>query len=247
MSRFVVGATWEDAPHLTTATKEALYSSYQPFQRDARTRGIPQLGAGAVYQVPESEIRVEPFKIPDHWPRAFGGDTDQGEGATGIVWGAQDPESKVIYLYDCYKRQRQPVLVNAHAIKQRGDIRGVMDAAALMVTPKDAEQLIKLYRGEGLDVILPDKSVESGIEQVWHLMVQGRFKVFTSLGPWFQEFRVYRRDERGRIVKKHDHLMDATRYLIRSGMKRARPLVDEQETTDEDVLGSGAGYDGWAV
>ena len=51
-----------------------------------------------------------------------------------------------------------------------------------------------------------------------------------------------------RIVKKHDHLMDATRYLVRSGMKRARPLVNEHETTDdEDVLGRGAGHDGWAV
>ncbi len=253
MSRFIMGATWEMAPHLTVATREALYGSYQPYQRDARTRGIPQLGAGAVYQIPESEIRVESFKIPDHWPRAWGGDTDQGEGETAAVWGAQDPDSKVIYLYDCYKRKRQPVLVNAAAIKARGaDIPGVMDAAALQTTPDDAVQLVRLYRAEGLTVSIPDKSVEAGIEQVWHLMMTGRLKVFASLGPWFAEFRLYRRDERGRIVKRMDHLLDATRYLIRSGMKRAQPVLalPEENTDlmpDERYGGGDMGGMGWAT
>lgn len=238
MSRFIVGATWADAPHLSEATKEALFGSYQPFQRDARTRGIPALGSGAVYQIAQTDIRVDPFKIPAHWPRAYGMDTDQGDGFTAATWGALDPETLTLYLYDCYKRQRQQVSVNARAIKDRGELPGVADAAALQMTPKDAEQLIRLYQAEGLDLRLPDKAVESGIEQVWQLMTGGRFKVFASLSPWFGEYRLYRRDEHGRIVKKNDHLMDATRYLVRSGMKRARALI-ELATTDEDDGGFG--------
>jgi hypothetical protein len=35
------------------------------------------------------------------------------------------------------------------------------------------------------------------------------------------EIRLYRRDEKGKIVKDRDHLMDCTRYLIMSGMERA--------------------------
>lgn len=229
MSRFVIGATWDDAPHLGKATKEALYSSYQPFQRDARTRGIPQLGAGAVYQIAESELKVDPFKIPLTWPHMFGGDTDAGAGPTACVWGAQDPKTKTLYIYDCFKR-RQELGLNVAAIKARGDIPGVMDAAALILTPDDAEQLVAQYRKEGIRVVLPNKgnkSVETGIELVWQLMTQGRLKIFSTLSPIFGELRLYRRNERGTIVKKNDHLLDGLRYLVKSEMKRAEPLEDE--------------------
>ena len=39
-------------------------------------------------------------------------------------------------------------------------------------------------------------------------------KVFTTLMHWRKEFRLYRRDEKGKIVKENDHLMDAKRYLV---------------------------------
>ena len=40
-----------------------------------------------------------------------------------------------------------------------------------------------------------------------------------SLTNWFREFRKYHRDDQGsgKIVKRDNHLMDATRYLIISG------------------------------
>jgi hypothetical protein len=45
----------------------------------------------------------------------------------------------------------------------------------------------------------------------------GRLRVFQSLKPWFDEFRIYRRNEKGAVVKEGDHLMDATRYFCMSG------------------------------
>jgi hypothetical protein len=45
--------------------------------------------------------------------------------------------------------------------------------------------------------------------------------VFSTLQNWLGEFRVYRRDPTGKIVKERDHLMDATRYLVLSGLTRA--------------------------
>ncbi len=49
--------------------------------------------------------------------------------------------------------------------------------------------------------------------------MSGRLKVMASLSNWFREFRKYHRDDKGwgKIVKRDDHLMDATRYLIVSG------------------------------
>lgn len=223
MSRYVVMATWDDVPHLSQHVKDELWNSIPPYQRDARSKGVPQLGSGAIYQVPESDIKVAPFEIPAHFPRFFGMDTDQGAGWTAATWCAYDREAATIYLYDCYKRSRAEVAVHADAIKARGAwIPGAADAAALVVTAQDAAQLIGLYQEAGLDLELPDKGVETGIQEVWELMSAGRFKVFASCGAWFEEFRLYRRDDHGRIVKQNDHLMDATRYAVRSGRHRMK-------------------------
>ena len=64
MSKYVVMAGWDDVPHLAEQTKKDLYASIPPYQRDARSKGIPQLGSGAIYPVPESEIVCKPFEIP---------------------------------------------------------------------------------------------------------------------------------------------------------------------------------------
>ena len=45
-------------------------------------------------------------------------------------------------------------------------------------------------------------------------------KAFSSLSNWYSEFRMYRRDQDGRVVKEFDHLLVAMRYLILSGRDR---------------------------
>jgi hypothetical protein len=220
MSRFVVTATWDDAPHLTPEMREELWSSIPPFQRDARTKGIPQLGSGAVYQVPESSITIPDFELPKHWPRAYALDA-AASGPTAAVWGAHDREAQIVYLYSVYRREQAEPAIHAAAIKARGEwIQGVGDVAG--VVNSDGDQFITIYQRLGLKIELADKGVESGIQEVWELLSAGRLKIFASCGAWFEEFRLYRRDEKGRIVKANDHLMDATRYLIKSGMQRAR-------------------------
>ena len=102
--RFVVMATWDDVPHLDERTKEMLFASYMPFQRDARTRGVPALGSGAIYPVPESDIVVPDFHIPDHWPRCYG--MDVGWNRTAAIWGAIDRETGSTYLYSQHYKGR---------------------------------------------------------------------------------------------------------------------------------------------
>ena len=42
---------------------------------------------------------------------------------------------------------------------------------------------------------------------------------------WFTEFRLYRRDDKGHVVKENDHYMDATRYLeSRISQMRVKPF-----------------------
>jgi hypothetical protein len=51
---------------------------------------------------------------------------------------------------------------------------------------------------------------------------EGRIKVFKTLTNFLNEIRVYRRDEKGKVVKSNDHLMDAFRYLMMTGRNHAQ-------------------------
>jgi len=236
--RFIIGATWDDAPHLTAKVKAQQWASMLPYQRAARTKGIPQLGAGAVYPIDEADLSVKDFAVPEHWWRGFGMDVGGGAKPTAAVFCALNPDDRVLYVTSVYKRASNEPSLHAAAMKERM-IRptgwlwpGVGDAAALIMTDHDAEQLVYVYRRLGLNLFLPDKAVETGISDLWDLMVTGRFKVFSSCQAWFDEFRMYRRDARGRVVKSNDHLMDSTRYMARSGivrMKRKPPKGGEGE------------------
>jgi len=225
----IVQATWEDAPHLTPEMRAELESHIPPFQRDARMRGIPALGSGAIYPIPESDIVVQPFEIPDYWPRAYG--MDVGWNRTAAIWGAKDPDSGTVYLYSEYYRGEAEPSVHASAIRARGEwIPGVIDPAARGRGQADGRQLLQDYMDLGLNIDLANNAVEAGIYRGWELMSAGRLKVFATLQHWLGEYRVYRRDEKGRIVKERDHALDASRYLWMSGMDQAiaKPVALEK-------------------
>lgn len=220
-SRAIVMCGWDDVPHLDADIKAEMLAKLPPHQRDARTKGVPSLGSGAIYPVPESEIVVDDMPLPDHWPRAYG--MDVGWNRTAAVWGALDRESDVLYLYAAHYRGQAEPSIHADAIKARGDwIPGAIDPASRGRSQKDGEQLLENYQDLGLDLTTAVNAVEAGIYDVWQRMSTGRLKVFRSLSDWLGEYRLYRRDDKGRIVKKDDHLMDATRYLVMSGLDLAR-------------------------
>ena len=223
-SKYVVQAGWKDVPHLDAEERRKLIANTPPYQIKARTEGEPALGAGAIYPIAESEITVPDRAVPEDWPRAFG--MDVGWSRTAVVWGARDPGSGVLYLYsEHYQGQGEPAS-HALAIRGRGDwIPGVIDPACLGSSQIDGRTLMEIYRKLGLHLSPAENAVEAGITEVWNLLVSGRLKVMQSLSNWLREFRKYHRDDKGsgKIVKRDDHLMDATRYLIISGRLRMCP------------------------
>jgi len=231
-SRIVITCDWDEVPHLTDAQKATILASTPPYQRDARSKGIPSLGAGAIYPIPESDVKVKDFELPPHWPRGYG--MDVGWNRTAVVWSALDRETGTRYLYSEHYRGEAEPTVHSAAIRARGPwIPGRIDPAARGRSQEDGKMLIETYRQQGLLLDEADHAVEAGLLECWTVLSVGKLKVFASLQHWFEEFRLYRRDEKGAIVKKHDHLMDATRYLILSGVswmrsapvKKDRPLV----------------------
>jgi hypothetical protein len=101
---------------------------------------------------------------------------------------------------------------------------GVIDPSCLGSSQIDGRTLMDLYRELGLNLQPAVNAVEAGITEAWNLLVSGQLKVLASLTNWFREFRKYHRDDKGsmKIVKRDDHLMDATRYLIVSGRLQMR-------------------------
>ena len=215
--RYAQQIGWEDAPHLTEKQKAELLASIPPNQIDSRTKGVPMLGSGAIYPVPELDILVDPFVIPEWMVQCYA--LDVGWNRTAAVWAAIDRDSDVAYLYSEHYRGKAEPAVHAQSIRARGDwIPGVIDPASHGSNQGDGEQLITQYRAFGLNLISADNAVEAGILAVWQRLSEGRLKVFKTLQNWLAEYRMYRRDENGKIVKENDHLMDATRYLVMSGL-----------------------------
>ena len=228
-TKYVVMPTWDDAPHLAQEEKDKILAQLQPYEIEARTRGIPSLGSGAIYPVAESQIVVEPFEIPSSWKRFYG--LDVGWNKTAAIWGAYDEQSDIIYLYSEHYRSQAEPSIHADSIKARGSwIPGVIDPASEGRSQKDGSRLIDEYYYLGLDIVSAERTlVESGLLTCWQRLSSGRMKIFSTLQNTLSEFRVYRRDEKGKIVKERDHLMDAMRYGVMSGLYRAivEPAYDD--------------------
>lgn len=227
MSKWAIQIDWDDVPHLSENDKAELIASIPPHQRDARSKGIPALGSGVIYPVSEDDWIVEPFQIPSFWPRAYA--LDVGWNRTAAVWGAWDRETDTVYLYDEYYVSEAPPQVHAEAIRARGSwIPGVIDPASRGRSQIDGKALRDAYVDLGLDLMLANNEVEAGIFSVYRRLQSRRLRAFSNLQNLRSERRLYRRDEKGRIVKERDHLMDAERYLIMSGMGRATVKPPEQ-------------------
>lgn len=225
-----VQATWDDAPHLSPETRAQLYASIPEYQRDARTKGIPQLGSGAIYPIPESDFLVDDFEIPAHFPRGYG--MDVGWQKTAAIWGAWDRDNDVAYLTgEHYRGQAEP-LIHVEAIKSRGAwIPGFIDPAANQRSQHDGERLLQKYRSLGLNLILAKNARDAGIYEVWSRLSTGKLKVFRSCRNWLDEFRTFARDENGKIINESSyHLMAATRYLFLGAMASWQTAAPRQPT-----------------
>ena len=219
--KYIVSATWDDAPHLSDKAKQELWNSIPVHMRAARSRGTPSLGSGAIFPVSEEDIVVSDFPVPEYWPQVYG--FDVGWNCTAAVWIAWDRHNDITYITGVYKRGKAEPEVHASAVKMRGEwIPGVADPAAQGSNQKDGTKLMEEYGELGLDLSPADNTVEAGLFEEYKRMTTGRLKVFKSCTEWLEEYRIYRRDKNGKVVKENDHLMDCTRYSIMSGLDVAK-------------------------
>lgn len=258
-SRCMVMAGWDDVPHLSEETKSELLSGTPEYLRKARSKGIPTLGDGAIFPIDESLITCTPFAIPDHWAQI--GALDFGwDHPTAYVKLAHDRDTDIIYVTHAYAKSKTVIPLHATHINSHGTWIPV-------AWPHDGyqtrdmtsgEQMAQQYRNSGVNMrplnaqfaptaASTDKvstiSVEAGIQEMLTRMQTGRWKVFSTCELWFQEFRLYRR-ENGRIVKVLDDVLcvhSDTTVITDAGPKRIADLVG----TSGVVLTTDGGYENY--
>lgn len=218
--------TIDDAEHYSTAEREAIIAAYPAHERDARAKGIPVLGSGRVFTIPEEDIREAPVRLPPYWPRI--GALDFGwDHPSAAVELAFDTEADVIHVVKAFRATHTSPAMQAIALKPWG--AGPGGQWLPWAWPRDGhretlegagEALAKQYREQGMRLLghhaqFKDGSVsvEAGLMDMFDRMQTGRFKVFDNLTDWFEEYRLYHRKD-GKVVKLRDDLMSATRYGV---------------------------------
>lgn len=220
MSRSVVFATIDDAKHFTPEQRAAIIQAYPDHEREARVKGIPVLGSGRVFPISEESIRVEPIPLPAHWPQIVGLDFgyDHPFAAVRCAW---DRDNDCFYVCNEYRERASTPVVHAAAIKPWGSwIPCAWPHDGLQHDKGSGVELANQYGAQGLEM-LPEKAtfddggngVEAGVIDMLDRMQTGRWKVFSTCGSWFSEFRLYHRED-GKIVKIADDLISASRYAL---------------------------------
>ncbi|MFA7945199.1 terminase large subunit domain-containing protein [Pseudomonas brenneri] len=212
-------ATWDDAPHLSEKIRRELLSAYPAWQREMRTKGMPLLGTGLIFDFADEDITCQAFPCPPHFyvinGMDFGWDHPQAHIQLWI-----DIEADVIYLAHAWKKSRvTPSTVWGTVKSWAANIPTAWPSDGLQSEKSSGEQQKKAYVDAGwqmLDVHATwadgGVGVEIGLVELYERMTTGRFKVFSHLADFFDEKMSYHRDENGKIVKLNDDILSAARY-----------------------------------
>lgn len=217
--------TIDDAEHYTPEEREAIVAAYPAHEREARAKGIPVLGAGRIFPIPEEDITCDPIAIPPHWKQIGGMDFgwDHPFAAVGL---AHDPDADIVYVTKVFRQTHVSPIIGSAALKPWGDwLPWSWPRDGRRETQEGAgEALAKQFRTQGLQM-LPlhaqfedgSVSVEAGLMEMLDRMQTRRWLVFRHLSEWFEEYRLYHRaaptpTAPPRVVKERDDLMAASRY-----------------------------------
>ena len=157
---------------------------------------------------------------------------DTGWNHTACVWMAYDAETNTKYVYADYKTGQVEPPIHAIAINAKGDwIEGPCDYSG--TNQRDGTKVTEEYTELGVKVYKADKRGKEGdIFNTYNEMVAGQIKVFNSCVAFMGEKRLYRRDERGNIVKVNDHIMDAFQYANKVSVLQWTVYTEPEEETN---------------
>lgn len=210
---YTVHCGWNDITHLSKEVQADMRKRYSGPELLARTEGIPSIGSGHVFPIPEKDIVVPTFAVPEHWPRAYG--LDFGWHETAAVWVAKNPDTNEMFVYGEYHKGQQIPYIHVQAIKAKGEwIKGAADPSGMKVSGTDGKSYMQEFRNLGLDLTPAPNEIQTGIARMLNAFESGQLKIMEHCHHLREEYRIYRYDTHGKIAKEQDdHELDALRYV----------------------------------
>ena len=223
-SVFYIGATWDDAPHMTQETRDRISKQYRATSVDARSKGIPMLGEGRIFDTSEAQFLINPIPIAEHWARIKGIDFGIAHPAAKVSL-AWDRDADIVYLYESWKKTDVKTRDHALVINAGGEwIPVAWPHDGEKRDPKSGKQFHKIYRKEYKVNMLSQsaryQSDTGGAQAQWPIIEtmidrldSGRFKVFRTCSEWIGEYRSYHKKD-GKIVSRRDDALKASFYAL---------------------------------
>lgn len=206
-----------------------------------RTKGLPARGSGAVFQVSDEDITIEPFTIPGHWKICAGLDFGRSKDPSVIVYAAKDPEEEMYYLFheEYLDQDRSPENMAKVILEWKYPTIPVISPhdGNSVSTDGGSETRASIMRDLGANVsrntfsnplsiqntifITAKKhmGIEGGLVWMAHAMKTGKLKVFSTMTKFFKEKQSYFYIERGGKTMPRDrdnHVIDASRIAVLS-------------------------------
>lgn len=216
-------ATWDDAPHLNPDERNRLAGSYPDHEREARMRGVPMMGEGRVFTIPEDQIRCSPFEIPPHFARLKGIDfgIDHPAAVVEIAW---DRDKDIIYLTRAWKKQNADADEHCEAINHPDPWVPVAWPHDGANREKGSGKVLKDYylaKQVRLLGVSARYSKDKGgsqpkepiVLEIQDRCMSGGFKVFSGCTAFFDEYRNYHRKD-GKLIDRKDDVLKALFYAV---------------------------------
>jgi PBSX family phage terminase large subunit len=194
------------------------------------TRGSFDHAEGAVYvNAISTFIEDNDELIQPHFERIIGGDFGR-RNPTAVLTGAIDPVEGIVYIYDEYYVAGKVVPEHAAALKPKFELipTGLLrymkgDPSMANKQTSDGKSVMGLYQEYGIFWQPGNNKMEAGLMKVNSYIERGKLKIFARCINTKREMIGYKYPELSmdddenldeNPEKKHDHAMDALRYMM---------------------------------
>lgn len=193
-----------------------------------------------IFHTSEQTIICQPISIPNSW-KTGGAMVIRGD-KVSAVWGTVDPATGTMYLTMEYERAGVDPMVHASVLAMKRWLPFTVKVENL--SKDDERKVAQRYRALGVKAMDALGEPEAFLPELTTAMGQGRFKVFSQLNQWTQQFRLAGNEMNKKLEISGD-LMAATcllfgareRMVVSSAMSGPKPDGGRRPMGAPDSLG----------
>ena len=253
--RAIITMSLDEAMHFTEEERKQRVAGYAIHERDARAKGLPILGSGAVFQFGQQLISEAIIRdIPPQWFKLWG--IDFGiDHPFGAALAAIDRDNDCIHIINAFRMVGGAARDHAEAIK-------TIAANVPVAWPHDGhqrdkgsgEELAAIYRRNGLSMLADHATFDTGgyspeacVMEIEDRAKSGRFKVASHLSDFWSEFALYHRKD-GNIVRTEDDIISAVfKIVMAKRFARQVPLGSKVVKRRSGQIADGVEREHWGM